>query len=244
MRLYQILESEYDDLEDADRFGDPEELRAILRVQHFISRRKPGQGAWHQLKPILDKIFNRQTIDRVKHEIEWSGYSWHYPYESGITHEDLELAYNLIRQYPDLQEWWEEFSEMPERLHPNYGRDPSHLDHLRLAESEYDDLEDADKFGGDVEFLGRATLGPHIFEVWYHKKEDHLSMDVNGYAFSPWDDCHMPIEQMEDIVRKAIQLRPDIMSQVRSQSPSGRILDIGLALVDQPNPDVEIHGML
>lgn len=99
---------------------------------------------------------------------------------------------------------------------------------------EYAGLEDADEFGGDVEFMGEAHLGPHIFRVWYHKNLDRLAVDVNGYEFG-FEDSHMPIAQMEAIIKKFIELRPDLLPHVMgSNSPVSRIMDIGLALVQNP----------
>lgn len=101
-----------------------------------------------------------------------------------------------------------------------------------ILENAYEDLEDNDKFGRGTEFLGERNIGPHIFRVWYHMDGDLISMDINGYEFSPWED-NLPTAQKEDIVQKTLKLRPDILSQwVGNKSLNGAIMDIGLALVD------------
>jgi hypothetical protein len=156
----------------------------------------------------------------------------YYPYESGITHNDLELTYDLIRQHPELQEWWEEFSESPERLHPDYGRDPTHLDHLRLNESNYDKLADDDRFDKSVQLLGQENLGPHIFEVWYHRRLDRLEVVVNNAYEIGFGENHMPEKMMDDIIRRAVQIQlPG--NWMGNNSKSGAIMDIALALMPE-----------
>jgi hypothetical protein len=235
MKLRSIVENGYEGLEDADRFGDPEELRALLKVHKFMALYKPRSekgfahphsSFTHTLLPIIRKIFDRQTIQRMKHELDWN------PYDIKISHEELDMVHQLIQQHPELQVWWNEVADAPERLEPSYGRDPKHLVHLGFNES-YEGLEDADQFGGDIEFMGEGHLGPHIFRVYYHKPQDLISMEVNGYEISPWED-HMPSAQKETIMRDLIKHRPDLVQYVRDHSVNGRMIEIGLALVDVP----------
>jgi|10_taG_2_1085330.scaffolds.fasta_scaffold00245_14 hypothetical protein len=146
---YEGVENGYEGLEDADRFGDPEELRALLKVHKFMHLRRCSVSGrdgdmWRRpqnrrlrqdmrqqlgaLMPIIRKIFDRQTILRMQHDMDWNPYL-------KISHEELDMVHQLIWQHPELQQWWDKIADAPERLKPSYGRDPEHLAHLRLNES-------------------------------------------------------------------------------------------------------------
>jgi len=235
MKLRSIAESEYAGLEDADQFGDPlEDLVAFMKIANRMkwmtaggkkAKLGYGDGSYSRtILPILKRHFTDQQIATARNRVDYS----HAGYD--LTHNDLDNAYHLISMVPELQEWWSSVADMPERLAPNYGRSDPDLVHLGLNESEYEGLEDADEFGGDIEFMGEGHLGPHIFRVYYHKSGDLVSMEINGYELSPWEDT-MPSAQKETIMRDLFRYRPDLVKYVKDHSVNGRIMDIGLALV-------------
>jgi hypothetical protein len=116
-------------------------------------------------------------------------------------------------------------------------------DEISESISDYDGLEDADEFSNDIEFMGEANLGPHIFRVWHHKQLNRISMEINGYELG-FEDDHMPTAQKEDILKKLITLRPDLVPFVKDHSINGQLMDTGLALVqNQHNGQLAVRGV-
>ena len=103
---------------------------------------------------------------------------------------------------------------------------------LIIETDEYAGLEDSDQFSSDVEFMGEAHLGPHVFRIWNHKQLGQESMEINGYEFGFGED-HMPTAQKENIIRTFLKLRPDIASHIKTHDINERLIDIGLILTSE-----------
>jgi len=222
MKLYQIHESPYDDLDDTDQFGVPIELAALTKFKNWLNSNYL-QKSWEagikfssndfdgiipavstQLERILIEIFGYEICD----EAYWSINT------DGLNHEDLNAINAAINQHQELKDWWEDLAIKPERLQPSYGK---------LNESSpYDELDDQDHFKNTNEYsiAGRFTIEPHNFTVW--ETYDRVGRIINrDIAIDQWDDLYdIPKPLRLKLCKKFAKLLPQQLRQQIKQPPA------------------------
>ena len=147
MKLRKISEDEYDDLEDSQEFGSPQELISILKCHRYIvDMQYIERYSFSFVLEQLDNIYGPRLV------INSSWNTMDANQSSMPSQEQIQMVKSLAKSNRIIRQWWISNKHIFESN--SISEDLEQFD-------EYDDLEDSQEFGSPQELV--AILKCEVF---------------------------------------------------------------------------------